>query len=141
MADVKDKIMAIFGKGPVLASLATVTADNKPWVRYVMLSAGPDFAFNFATALGSRKVAQIKANPAVHALAGVGDFTQASAWVQIEGQAEINTDQAVKDAHWSEALKAYFKGPTDPDYCVITLKPQRIEYWSMTSMEPQVWQA
>jgi general stress protein 26 len=38
-------------------------------------------------------------------------------------------------------LKEYLSGPDDPNYCIVIVKPYRIELMGMTEMIPQVWEA
>jgi general stress protein 26 len=42
---------------------------------------------------------------------------------------------------WRDELKTYFSGTDDPNYCIGIVKPYRIEYYTMTEMAPQVWEA
>ena len=138
MATLKDHILEIIGK-PQLASLATVTEEGKPWVRYVMATGDKDLTLRFASFLGSRKVAQVKKNPEVHLTCGVTSPESADSYLQIEGRAEVTTDEAQRRAYWKEELKRYFSGPDDPNYCIVKVTPYRIEYMAPGSMEPEVW--
>ena len=140
MSDLKSRIAAKMS-GPTLAGLATITPEGKPWVRYVTVHCDPDLTIRFATFLGSRKVAHIRRDPAVHLVLGVGDPTTAESYVQAAGRAEIKTDPSAKQAHWSDALGAYFKGPDDPNYAVVEIRPERIEFYRMGQMQPEVWEA
>lgn len=141
MDDLQAKIQAVFTPAAI-AALATVNEQGHPWVRYVVVGPGPGLSLGFATSLASRKVAQMRANPEVHLTAGGGSLEQmGKPYVQVEGRATVITDPAVKRAHWQEELKAYFSGPDDPDYAIVSITPRRIEYWTFDSMAPQVWEA
>lgn len=141
MDDLRAKILAVFNPAAI-ASLATLTEQGRPWVRFVVVGASPDLTLGFATSLGSRKVAQMRANPEVHLTAGGGSLEQmGKPYVQVEGRATIVTDPAVKRAHWQDELKAYFSGPDDPDYAIVSIQPRRIEYWTFDAMTPQIWEA
>ncbi len=50
MATLKDHILEIIGR-PQLASLATLTEEGKPWVRYVMVTGDKDLSLRFASFL------------------------------------------------------------------------------------------
>lgn len=128
-------------KEPFLASFATVTEDGKPWVRYVTPRAAKDLTLRFATAAGSRKVAQLKKNSEVHLACGAIDPMNAKNYLQIQGRAEFKNDQAERDAFWHDILKRYFKGPDDPNYGVVVVKPYRIEVYTMGQFKPEVWKA
>ena len=124
-----------------LINFATVTGDGKPWVRYVMGRAGIDLIFRFCTHMGSRKVGQIKQSPDVHISLGVTSLETAKHWLQVEGAAEVSTDRSELDAFWFDDLNNYFSGPDDPDYCVVLVRPSKIEFGTMGSMTPEVWEA
>lgn len=138
MATLKDHILDIIGK-PHLTSLATVTEEGKPWVRYVSATADRDLTLRFASFLDSRKVSQMKKNPEVHLTCGASSLGAEESYLQIQGRAEVATDDAERRAYWKDELGRYFKGPQDPDYCVVKVYPYRIEYMAPGSMDPEVW--
>jgi len=140
MSDIREKIRAVL-QGPQLAGLATVTDDGAPWVRYVVAFPQDDLSLVIATGTRSRKVAQIRRRPEVHLTCGVSGLDSAQHYVQIEGRAEVTQDDALRCAHWYDQLKAYFAGPADPNYALIIIKPRRIEYMTMSAMQPEVWEA
>ena len=138
MATLRDHILEIIGK-PHLASLATVTEEGKPWVRYVTATADKDLTLRFASFLDSRKVVQMKKNPEVHMTCGVTSPDSDASYLQIQGRATVTTGDAERGAYWKEELKRYFRGPDDPNYCIVKVAPYRIEYMAPGSMEPEVW--
>lgn len=140
MSELKAKILAKMNT-PNLASFATLTEDGKPWVRYVTPLADQDLVIRFATFIASRKVAQVKQNPEVHLTLGVTDPMTAQSYIQVQGKAQIKTDQASREKVWFDRLKAYFQGPDDPNLAVVEITPYRIEFMDMGSVEPQVWEA
>jgi len=140
MAELADRIRQLVN-GSQLAVFATVTPDGKPWARYVMANADEDLTIRFATHLSSRKVAQIRECPEVHLTCGVISPAEAEHFVQVQGRAEISTTDAERDAQWYDHLSKYFRGPRDPNYCVLIVKPYRIEYATMTAPQPEVWEA
>lgn len=140
MSDLKQDILAKL-TGPTLLSLATTTVDGRPWVRYVMGAAGPDLTIRVATHLQSRKVAHIRANPEVHVIGGVTDFRAAESYFQVEARAEVLTDDETKEAMWYDELEQYFSGPDDPGFCILEIKPYRIELQGMTMDSTRIWEA
>jgi general stress protein 26 len=140
METLKEKIAARM-KEHTLAVLATVTAEGRPWARYVTVKGDDQLNVWFATFKGSRKVRQICANPEVHLVLGVSDPKSAAHWLQIQGRAEILEDAETKNAVWFDLLKTFFEGPADPNYVVCRIRPQRIEYNTMNSFTPEVWKA
>ena len=140
MAELKERILQILQQ-PQMASLATITPDGKPWVRYVMTTASPDMVIRCATFISARKVSQIKKNPEVHLTCGVTDPRKMGPYLQIQGRATLSTDKAVRHSFWSDMLAGIFSGPDDPNYGVIEIKPYCIEYVSPPSHKPEIWTA
>jgi len=139
MSDLAQRIFTII-KERNLATFATIAEEGKPWVRYVTCQASEDLTIRFSTFIDSRKVAQIKKNPEVHLTCGVTDLATAQTYLQVQGKAELSTDKAEREAFWNDHLKRYFKGPDDPKYGVIIVKPYRIELYTMGNFEPEVWE-
>lgn len=134
--DIKNKVLDLM-KQNQFAVMATINEEGKPWARYMAVKADEDLTIRTSTFKNSRKVAQIKANPEVHLTMGVNDTEHMGAYIQVQGKAEVSDDPELKKDFWSESLKYYFKGPQDPDYVVVTIKPYLIEYWHMAS-EPEI---
>jgi general stress protein 26 len=138
MNGLRDRIYRILEK-PVLAALATVTADHKPWVRYVMVQASEDMVIRCATFVAARKVRQIADNPEVHLTCGVTNPTEVTPYLQVQGRAELNISRDTRHAFWSDILLSIFAGADDPDYGVIEITPYYIEYCTSGSFEPEIW--
>ena len=126
-------------KQPTLSTLATLTEDGKPWVRYCTPFADENLTIWMATFIHSRKVPQIRKNPEVHLTTGVTDPETAESYLQIQGKAEILTDEKTKRAVWFDHLAQIFSGPDDPNYCVCKITPYRIEVQGMGMQPPEVW--
>ncbi len=139
MTELERKIYNLI-KEPVLSVFCTITEDGKPWGRYVMIHGQEDLMMRFATFVNARKVLQIKNNPEVHLTCGVTDPMQDSSYIQVQGKARLLTDKETRYGFWTDMMDQYFKGPDDPNYGVVEIKPYRIEYWSHGSFEPQIWQ-
>ncbi len=119
-----------------------MTEDDKPWVRYVSPTLiDPDLTVWVATFAGSRKVAQIRNNPQVHLTMGISEVVMERSYIQVQAEAETVDDPEQKKRNWGEHLRTYFSGPEDPNFVLLKLKPYRIEYNDMKSMEPRVWEA
>ncbi|MBI4880322.1 MAG: pyridoxamine 5'-phosphate oxidase family protein [Planctomycetes bacterium] len=137
MDGLRSKIAEVL-RGPQLASFATVTEDGKPWVRYVVVVADSELTLRFATYASSRKVAQIRRNPEVHLTCGVASLNDSKPYLQIQGRAAVTADDRDRRAFWSDMLAPYFKGPDDPDYVVVLVKPYRVEYMGVGAVSPEV---
>ena len=140
MSTLKEKISTILS--PLqLSSVATITEEGKPWVRYMMTIGADDLSIRFATFAQSRKVAQISANPEVHITLGVTNPGVMIPYLQIQGRARFSTEAADRHGFWSEMLAGYFSGPDDPNYGVIIVTPYRIELATPGTHTPEVWTA
>ncbi len=140
MSDLKERIASIVTQ-PQLTALATVTEDGKPWVRYVMTLASEDMVIRCATFVDARKVKQIAKTPEVHLTCGVNDPREMAPYLQIQGQAKLNTSKEVRHGFWTEMLAPIFDGPDDPKYAVLEITPYRIEYCDVGAHEPEIWTA
>ena len=138
MNDIEQRIYRLAGHLQLL-SFATITEDGKPRVRYVVGKADENLTVRFSTHLDSNKIRQIRENPSVHITLGGTDI-RSHEWLQIEGNAEISTSAEERRAFWFDGLKAYIDGIDDPRYCVVIIKPIRIELVSMNNPVPDVWQ-
>ena len=140
MPDLKEKIRAMMDE-PVLANLATITEDGKPWVRYVTVRADEDLNIWAATFVNSRKAAQIAKNPEVHLSTGYTAMETTESYIQVQGRAEVSTDETLKKEKWIPELENIFSGPDDPNYAVIKIAPYRVEIQPMGPMPPEIWEA
>jgi general stress protein 26 len=139
MEEIRNKILCVIGK-PFLAGFATVTEEGKPWVRYVYAVGSDDMTIRFSTFTCARKVAQIAANPEIHLTGGVLDPQNWTHYLQIQGRAELSTDPAEKEGFWNDEIAKIFKGPDDPNYAVVIVRPYRIEINSHGSFIPEIWE-
>ena len=138
MDDLKQRILDMIHK-PQLASLATVTEQNNPWVRYVVTVGGGDLSLRCATFIDSRKVGHIENNPNVHLTCGVSSFMEMQPYLQVQAKAFVSTEESERHGFWNDLLEPIFKGPDDPRYSIIIINPYRIEYCTPGSYEPEVW--
>lgn len=141
MSDTRERILRTLQQGHgFLTSLATVSEEGAPWVRYLMGTIDDDMVIRFATSLRSKKVAHVRANPSVHLTCGNIDPSVDAPYFQIEGKAEISTDPDEKKAIWHDDLAYYFQTVENPEWCVLKIHPHRITVCSITSMDTEVWQ-
>jgi general stress protein 26 len=138
MDELKKTIEGIL-KPTQLMSLATLTEDGKPWVRYVMGRAQNGISIQIATFRSSRKVRQIQQNSDVHINCGVSEPEKANGYLQIAGTARVSDSDEDRKKLWHDGLKVYFEGPDDPQYCVVIVEPYRIEYMAPGAMKPEIW--
>ena len=136
-SELKNKITELISK-PQLASLAT-TKDGKPWVRYMVMSGEPDLTLYTTTFSSARKVQQIKKDNNVHVVIG-GDLENSkNPHINIQATAQVLTDLETKKKCWCEHLERFFSGPEDPNFSVIKISPQVIEYISGDAVEPEIY--
>lgn len=110
-------MLATIGKGGYLVSrpLSTQTAEfdgERIW---------------FMTEADSPKVAEIRRNARVNVAYASKD---ANTYISAAGDARVRRDQALIDAFWNDAMKAFFpKGKDDPNLTLIEVQVRTIEYW------------
>jgi general stress protein 26 len=138
--DLKNKILKLITQSNI-CYMATVTKENKPWVRYMEINVSDDLIINFATSINSRKVDHIKSNSEVHILCGLNSADQMGDYLQIQGKAEIVTNQDKLKQYWKEDYSRYFQGPTDQNYVQILVRSYVIEYMDAKTWKTEIWRA
>lgn len=83
-------------------------------------------AIYFFTSVASQKAADIAANPKV-LLLFVDDNGQK--YVALHATGAVVNDRAKIKELWTLFVKAWWDGPEDPDIRLVTIKPERAEYW------------
>jgi general stress protein 26 len=140
MADLKERIYTILGEFQ-MSSLATITQDGKPWVRYVMTVASKDLTIRCATFKNARKVKQTARNPEVHLTCGITDPKKTGPYLQVQGRATTTTSREARHGFWNDIFSTVFDGPDDPNLAIMEIKPYYIEYVTPGTFEPEVWKA
>lgn len=110
-------MLATIGKGGYLVSrpLSTQTATFDGERIY------------FMTEADSPKVAEIRRNGKVNVAYASKD---ANTYISAAGDARVRRDQALIDAFWNDAMKAFFPaGKGDPNLTLIEVDVRTIEYW------------
>ena len=133
----RDKILDVI-KGAHLATLATVN-DGKPAARYMVIKQDDGLNLYAVTYANSRKVRQISQNNNVYVLIGGEPKNYQAPYVNIQATAGVLSDAATRKRCWNETLKSYFSGPDDPNYVVIRIAPQFIEYMAPNAHCPETY--
>jgi len=137
MTELRRRIVELINQAEY-ASFATITEDEKPWVRFVSPRASEDMTLRFSTFANSRKVRQIAKHSEVHLTLSVGSG-ETMTYLQIQGLARVTDDLAELTAYWQPEMAEYFKGPDDPQYRVVIVDPYRVEVNLPGQIEPLVW--
>ncbi len=135
--ELKGKILEVLKKYPV-GSFGTIK-DGKPWVRYMAMQPQEDLTLYATSFASARKIKQIKQNNNVDVTFGADPTNYMLPYVNVEGTAEILTDQETKNKCWYKLLEQFFSGPEDPNYVVVKVTPGSIEYMPAGEHEPQVY--
>ena len=61
-------------------------------------------------------------------------------FINIEATAEVRIDEETRRRCWRDDFGAFFSGPDDPNYAVITIAPVRIEYYGSYAEPPEIYQ-
>lgn len=108
-----------------VCSFGTVDGE-RPKVRYMALF-HEGLTVYLATNSKTDKVEEVAANPNVHVLVGY-DGKPSSHIVQLQGRAEFSKDNALRERLWNDHFSRWFDGPHDPEYAILKISPERIEY-------------
>ncbi|HZC51188.1 MAG TPA: pyridoxamine 5'-phosphate oxidase family protein, partial [Mycobacterium sp.] len=104
----------------------TTSGTTGPSVRMVgHLSVDERLRVVFGTARSTRKVAELRADPAV--VYAVGDDRSAAC---LYGTATLDEDVDHRRAAWGPDLARYFSGPEDAEFVLVVIDPDRVEVWS-----------
>ena len=87
-----------------------------------------DLTVWFATATTLAKCQQIEANAKVAVYwECVGEAMESYRWVQVQGQAELTRDEALRHRFWRDGFEQYFpQGKDDPTYILIKIVPTKL---------------
>lgn len=97
----------------------------------VAVQTDADFSLWFMTKDGSRKVAELEADPRSLLVYSDGN---AQNYVSVAGHAEIVRDRAKIRELWSEPMRTWFpQGKDDPSIALICVRPSVAEYWDSPS--------
>jgi general stress protein 26 len=130
----KDQIFKFIG-GEHIAAVATISED-RPAVRLMALIGLEDLSLIGVTMKNSRKVGQIKKNPAAQLSIWAGD--RSDPYILIHCKAEVHEDLDTKKKFWDARMETYFQKPDDPNYVVLKFIPEKIEYYH--DMRMDIWQ-
>lgn len=132
----KNKILNVL-KGYRLAALATIV-KGRPWVRFVMCYSD-GLNLYICTYKDSRKVRQIKKNPNVHLVMSKDINNLTAPYLQVVGKGYIRSDYKIRKKFWRDFMRKYYSGINDPNYVIIEVKPQLIEYISTETQPAQIY--
>jgi general stress protein 26 len=108
--------------------LATVDSEGKPRVRPLNLMSTPR-GFYIATSRKSRKIRELKSSDAVEMVTifptekGTGYLRIAGKAKEVKGQEKRST---IEETHYP--VEKYWNGVDDPDFMVLRIDPERVEY-------------
>lgn len=110
------------------ANLITIGPEGYPRGRLMAdANVAEDWTLWYATFTSSRKVQEIASQPKVTLFY---ERKRDQAFACVMGEAEVCTDQQTKDEYWKEDWRTFWpQGPTDPDYCIIKVRPHFAELW------------
>jgi len=117
-----------FARSVENVSLGTVES-NQPHIRIMEVARiDNDFCVWFTTSASSKKIGQVRRNPNVCIV-----FNSGFRDLKIIGKAEIIEDKDAKHELYKEKWDRYYPkgGKNDPDYAVIKITPDLVEYRDM----------
>lgn len=91
------------------------------------MNVGDDWVFWYATYTSSRKINEIAANTKVTLFY---ERKRDQAFACVMGRAEVFTDRTTKEGYWRPDWLAYWpSGASDPNYCIVKVRPEFAELW------------
>ncbi|MBN2658613.1 MAG: pyridoxamine 5'-phosphate oxidase family protein [Spirochaetales bacterium] len=108
------------------------SAAHYPHVDRILFDHENRFVMYFGTNASSRKVHQMENNPGISAY-----LTDLDTWegVLLIGKAEFLDDRDMKERVWSDDwLKYYSHGVSDPDFSLVRLIPEVMEFYSQLTV-------
>lgn len=123
--------------GPHVTAVATL--DGKlPAVRFMVLAGFPDMTFVGATMKASKKVGELKKNPAT-ALSTWSGKEFSDPYVEVRATGKIHEDVATKKKYWNPMFEQFFKTPENPDFVVLVFTASEITYHGKNMATTEVW--
>lgn len=118
-------------------SFGTVEAGGKPKVRYMAVF-HDGLNIYLATNRKTHKVEELTDNPNVFLLLGYEKGGSKDV-LEIEATASVTKDDELRKKIWNKELDKWFSGPDDPDYVILELTPNRMEYMG-SDKQTGVWE-
>ncbi|MBM7587546.1 general stress protein 26 [Bacillus pakistanensis] len=130
----KDHVLDLFSHHKI-GTLATVR-NNKPYSRFMLFS-NEDLILYTATNKHAHKTEDIAENPLVHILLGYERDSSHQHYVEIEGKAEVEESQELRERFWYDSLKPWIASVDDPEYLLLKITPETILYFEKPGDEPK----
>ncbi|MGE7602157.1 pyridoxamine 5'-phosphate oxidase family protein [Peribacillus sp. NPDC097675] len=130
----KEKILNVI-KESKIGVLSTVE-NNKPYSRY-MTFFNEELTFYTPTSVETEKIDEIEKNPHVHILLGYENEGLGDSYIEISGTSKINDSADLKKKLWNKSFEQWFKGPEDPNYVLLQIKPENIRLMNNNGEPPE----
>lgn len=130
----KEKILNVI-KESKIGVLSTVE-NNKPYSRY-MTFFNEELTFYTPTSVETEKIDEIEKNPHVHILIGYENEGLGDSYLEISGTSKINDSAELKKKLWNKSFEQWFKGPEDPNYVLLQIKPESIRLMNNNGEPPE----
>lgn len=130
--EIAEKIL----KDNLIGTMATIEG-NKPHSRY-MTFYNDHFTLYTVTKKDTHKVEELSKNPYTHILIGYDGKGFGDSYLEIEGKAEVSSDEGMKEKVWNKALRFWFDGPDDPNMVVLKIVPTQIRLMNAKGKEPEI---
>lgn len=122
----------------LIGTMATIEGD-KPHNRY-MTFYNDNFTLYTVTSKNTHKVEELSKNPYTHILIGYDGKGFGDAYLEIEGKAEVSSDEGMKEKVWNKVLRFWFDGPDDPNMVVLKIVPSQIRIMNSKGNDPKIIQ-
>lgn len=124
MSKTPENIAAKILEDNMVGTMATIKGD-KPHSRY-MTFFNDNFTLYTVTSDDTNKVEELSKNPYTHILIGYDGKGLGDEFLEIEGRAEISSDDSMREKVWNDVLKGWFTGPHDESMVILKVTPNQI---------------
>ena len=87
----------------------------------------------------TQKVDELLKNSHAYVILGFDGKSEWTEQLSIRGKCTLNTDKSLKEKLWNDEFTRWFKSPNDPEYVILEIIPERIEY-SDADGKLEVWE-
>ncbi|WP_347861608.1 pyridoxamine 5'-phosphate oxidase family protein [Salimicrobium sp. PL1-032A] len=119
-----------------VGTLATVK-NNKPHSRFMTFWNDENLTLFTPTSNETYKAEEIEENPFVHIIIGYEGAGPGDAFLEIQGQAQIRSDEKIRDWIWNDHMERWFSSKDDDELIVLEIFPETIRLMNESKETPE----
>ena len=119
-----------------VGTLATVK-NNKPHSRFMTFWNDENLTLFTPTSNETYKAGEIEENPFVHIIIGYEGNGPGDSFLEIQGQAQIRSDEQIRDWIWNDEMERWFSSKDDEELIVLEIFPETIRLMNDSKETPE----